>query len=297
MTVRVAQKFGLDVKDPNLELRLRKIEKELQSAGVAATTVNATQGSVSTDSSVLDLAPAPFNLAVTNPIETVTVTWDAVKPSDFVEYEIQVDDNVSFTSPEIFTTKEESFTYKEGAANTEYFFKVRQVTTNTGAGEFSGIISLGTGQIVTENIQDEASKIFASQTTTSSIDLSGSGTTLTGASVTVDNEFQKPVSIFGSYIVDTIVFPEIVTILLRRVDLDIFGVPVPTTISTVEIGRENVVGTGTGFGSRVQSSLLIGVDTAPPAGTSTYDLTFVNSATGSANIMSHSRIVVIEVLK
>ena len=117
MTVKVAPKLGLDQKDPDLERRLRFIESELDKAAIASTAAG-----VGEDSSTLQLAPAPFNLSITNPIDNVTVSWEAEKPSDFIEYEVQVDETTEFSSPAIFFTKENRFTYREGIPGVTYFF-------------------------------------------------------------------------------------------------------------------------------------------------------------------------------
>lgn len=110
------------------------------------------------------VAPAvPSGLSAVAAFKNVFVKWSANSEADFAEYILQVDDNIGFTSPEIFHCSTNSFTYQSAAGVTSYF-KVAAVDYSGNASAYSSAVSATTALVVAVDIDNfavDASKIYS----------------------------------------------------------------------------------------------------------------------------------------
>lgn len=151
MPIEQAQKHGLDQfkNDPGLEIRLRKIERELALRN--ASNNDSTETRILPSSSV---PPAPTGLALVPGLEDVAVKWNAVDIGNLKQYEVQIDTADTFNSPTIFKTTLLNHNFIGLDSNTTYYVRVRAITIGGADGSWSGTLNTTTGQVTNSQIED-----------------------------------------------------------------------------------------------------------------------------------------------
>jgi hypothetical protein len=148
-----AKRYGLDAQDPELESRIRRIEVALAALGpeTASSNPNTTSRGGGTPDQITGLT-----LSGTGP-GTFTFQWSAATISDLRKYEIQIAEDVGFTTGvqnKIAATTEYAFTTGDTSVTRTYFVRVRAVNTSDTPGAYSATLNTTTGQVTTPDIED-----------------------------------------------------------------------------------------------------------------------------------------------
>lgn len=151
MAIEQAKKFGVDQfkNDPGLELRLRKIERELALRG--ATNIDSSQTRLLP---AAQTPPAPSGLSLIAGLQDIAVKWNAVDIGNLKHYEVQIDIDTNFPTPTIFKTTLLNHNFIGLDTATTYFVRVRAITTGGTDGDFSGTLNTTTGQVESADIAD-----------------------------------------------------------------------------------------------------------------------------------------------
>lgn len=178
MALAPFNKPGLDLSHVSIDLeaRLRRIEKEIvkkRRSQIQSSDPNATERI----QDLFDEPPAINGLTLTASVEKITAKWTDSDIGNFLQYEIHVaKDNGFSDSLQIFTRKDTILTFDEGDTNTEYFFKVRQITQDGLDGKFSNTLSATTGRVKTGHVTDDAITIPNSAQTNGNLTVADQGT-------------------------------------------------------------------------------------------------------------------------
>jgi hypothetical protein len=145
-------KLGLDMMhvDPDLELRLRNIERQLTLKSVANPDSDETQIVAGSD------IAAPTGLKLVNGVEEIQVTWDAAPIGNLKHYEVQNDTDSGFSDPTITKTQQTLQNFTSLTAETTYYVRVRAVNTDGDAGAWTGSLNTTTAQVVNADLADRA---------------------------------------------------------------------------------------------------------------------------------------------
>lgn len=142
------KKFGLDMMhvDADLELRLRKIERDL------ALKAQANNDSDETQIVTAENIAAITGLSLINGTEVIEVKWDAAPIGNLKHYEVQADDEEDFNDPTIVKTPQISKAFTSLNTATTYYIRVRAINTDGDAGTWSGTLNTTTAQVTTGDI-------------------------------------------------------------------------------------------------------------------------------------------------
>lgn len=134
--------FGDDyASQVELDRRLQELSDRIDQRALANPDTTTTARSGGTPPS-----PSGITLVATPAPGTITVKWNAVPISDLRRYEIQVADNVDFTSPSTFSRSTTTFTYDEGTPLTTYYIRVRTINNSNNPSGWSEVLNTTTGQ-------------------------------------------------------------------------------------------------------------------------------------------------------
>ncbi len=154
MAIPQSKKLGLDLAylDPNLEARLRNIEKALERKVTTPTTSQA-----ATETPFVEVPASISGLRLVSNVGTIQVTWDETEIANLLHYEIQAAKDTAFSSGLVIEVhKDRVFTFQEGEPGTVYFVRVRAVTQGGIDGDFSLTLNTATGQAATGDIGEGA---------------------------------------------------------------------------------------------------------------------------------------------
>ncbi len=147
-----AQRLGLDVMDLELELRLRRIETELENR------VRTTDLSDGDTVRVTDI-PTVTGLRVSGSTAgAITIAWTAVPVSDLKRYEIDIAEDLGFSTNLVTTfVAGTEFNYTTnsdtgGGGGTDVFVRVRARAQSGNVGLYSIVLNATTGQAQSDDI-------------------------------------------------------------------------------------------------------------------------------------------------
>jgi hypothetical protein len=152
-----AKRLGLEVKgDLELELRLRRIETELEKRLLANPDATATSRARSTP-------PQVTGIRVTGSTPgAVTIAWNATPIPDLRRYDVEFAEDTAFvTNKQTFREGGTSFQFSTasatgGAGGTTFFARVRAVNSILQPGPYSVVLNTATGEVVSGDIADGA---------------------------------------------------------------------------------------------------------------------------------------------
>jgi hypothetical protein len=195
MAIETPSKYGFDqmTDNPALELRLRKLERELASR--SDTNLGSTESRLITGD---EIPAAITGLALVSALQTIRIKWNASQINNLKEYEVQVDTDTNFPDPDIFRTTLLNYDYTGGDANTTYYVRVAAVSTGGQTGTWSGTLNTTTGQVEngdladlsvsTGKVQIEALAVIATSTQVGTVTISSQDTFETVGTLSVTKD-------------------------------------------------------------------------------------------------------------
>jgi hypothetical protein len=143
----------------SLERRVRELERRIE--GLAPSNPYASRSSVLSTNGV-PVAPSGLSLANTHAPGTIGITWNPVRASDVLYYEIQVAEDASFrVNPETFRETDPSFVFERGnssifEASKTFYLRVRSVNKAGRASGWSATLNSETGKVFSADIEPGA---------------------------------------------------------------------------------------------------------------------------------------------
>jgi len=152
-----AKRYGLEAEDPELELRLRRIEAELE------------RRSGSDDEAFSDSTQRVTNIPQVSGLRvkgstpgSVTVEWNQVRVSDLRRYELDLAEDFAFnTNKQTFNLASTEYqistvSISGGSGNIAIYVRVRAKNRAGNTGNYSAVLNTLTGQVQTSDIDDGA---------------------------------------------------------------------------------------------------------------------------------------------
>jgi hypothetical protein len=167
--------------------------------------------------------PQVTGLSVDQGVGALRIMFDPVAISDLRQYEVQIDNSRSFSSPIVLTTSGTSLVHNPGTdvGTTTYYVRVRAVSISRGTGPWTSTIDQTPGQAGADDLATNSVttvKILEGAITTSRVDIAGttelatftksSGFTLLSAAGTATEVYGPvEVTIFDG---DSIIIPNLI---------------------------------------------------------------------------------------
>ena len=152
------KRYGLEAEDLETELRLRRIEGELERLAGASS-----YGDVSVQTQRTDSVPRVSGLRVIGSTPgAVTVAWSQVRISNLRRYELEIAEDCGFSeNRQQFNVAGTEWQFSTisatgGGGDTDVFARVRAQNKSGTTGEWSAVLNTETGQAQSDDIADEA---------------------------------------------------------------------------------------------------------------------------------------------